>query len=54
MSRGLLVGWSDRVFLCVPRYAPFPSSWECLMAWTKPQFKVVSLCMEITLYAHNR
>jgi len=24
------------------------------MAWTKPQFKVVALCMEVTLYAHNR
>ncbi|MQA91312.1 MAG: pyrroloquinoline quinone precursor peptide PqqA [Gemmatimonas sp.] len=27
---------------------------EDVMAWTKPQFKVVSLCMEITTYAHSR
>jgi hypothetical protein len=27
---------------------------EAHMAWIKPQFKVVALCMEITTYSHNR
>jgi len=27
---------------------------EYAMTWEKPQFKVVALCMEITMYAHSR